>query len=305
MTKYDLIIIGGGVSGMGAAVYSGRFELKTAVITSMPGGAIINTNDIANYPGIKKITGFELYTKISEHAIEYGVEMINSTVTSIKKEKETFFVSLVDEVLESKAVIISTGTEWKKLNVPGEEEFKSRGVHYCALCDGAFYKDKIVTVVGGSDTAAKDALLLTEYAKQVFIIYRKEKLRAEPITLKRVLKNPKIKIIYGTNVKKIEGQSNVDGVILDRPYEGSEIFKADAVFVAIGHIPISELAKNIGVELNKKNEIIIDRESKTNIPGVFAAGDVSNSSFKQAITGVAEGVIASYSAYNYISQNKS
>ncbi|MCF7861458.1 FAD-dependent oxidoreductase [Candidatus Woesearchaeota archaeon] len=300
MAKYDIVIIGGGVSGMGAALYSGRFMLKTAVVTTMPGGAIINTNDIANYPGIKNITGFELFNRISEHALEYGVEVINSTVTRIKKEKDYFLIYMDEEVLESKAVIIATGTVWKKLGIPGEEEFKSKGVHYCALCDGAFYKGKTVVVVGGSDTAAKDALLLTEYADKVYIIYRREKIRAEPITLSRVEENSKIEIINNTNVKEIQGQTTVQKVLLDKPYNGSTEFETQGVFIAIGHIPISNLAKDLGVKLNQKDEIVIDRRAMTNISGVFAAGDVCDGDFKQAITGVAEGVTAAYSAYNFV-----
>ena len=187
----------------------------------------------------------------------------------------------------------------------GAEEFKSKGVHYCALCDGALYKDKVVAVIGGSDTAAKEALLLAQHAKKVYIIYRKEKIRAEPINLKLIEKNNKIEIINNTNVVEILGDKLVNKVILDKEYNGSRELTLNGIFGAIGHIPLSDLAVKLGVKINNKKEIMIDRESKTNVKGIFAAGDVVDSGFKQAITGVAEGVVAAHSAYSYINKNES
>lgn len=302
---YDVVIIGGGVSGLGAAIYAKRLGMKTIVVAEKPGGTIILTNDIANYPGFKKITGMELSDKIRDHAKDYGIETVTKTVTKVEKCKEGCFkVFTDDEYFHTKTIIFAAGTEWRKLNVPGEKEFASKGVHYCALCDGAFYKDKIIGVVGGSDSAAKEALLLAEYGKKVYIIYRKEKIRPEPINAKKVEENKKIEIINNTNVTEIKGNKTVTYVILDKPYQGSKEFKLDALFIEIGHIPLSNLAKEIGVELNKRGEIIIDRESKTNTPGFFAAGDVTDTRFKQAITGVAEGATAAYSAYHYINETE-
>ena len=302
--KYDIVIIGSGVAGLAAAIYTGRFRMKTLVIGEKEGGTIILTDEIENYPGIKSISGQELAKKIKEHALEYGIKIINKKAMQIKKCKEGCFKIYTDkkEYYYAKTIIIATGTEWRKLNVPGEKEFTGKGVHYCALCDGAFYKDKIVGVIGGSDSAAKEALLLSEYAKKVYIIYRKDEIRAEPINKERVMKNKKIEIITKTNVKEIKGDKFVTQVILDNPYKGSKEFKLDGIFIDIGHIPISELTKTIKVKLNEKKEIIVDRESKTNIKGVFAAGDVVDTKFKQAITGVAEGVKAAYSAYQYLSK---
>jgi thioredoxin reductase (NADPH) len=302
---YDLVIIGGGVSGLGAALYGGRFQMRTALITEKPGGTIILTNDIANYPGFRQITGMELADKIQEHVKDYDVEVIEKKVMNVEKcEDGCFKVFTGDKLLHTKTVIFATGTEWRKLNVPGEKEFTGKGVHYCALCDGALYKDKVIGVVGGSDSAAKEALLLSEYGKKVYIIYRKEKIRAEPINLKRVMGNKKIEVINNTNVTEIRGNKFVTGVVFDKPYKDSNEFKLDALFVEIGHIPLSGLAKGVGVELNEKGEIKVDRQAKTNVRGVFAAGDVIDTKFKQAITGVAEGVTAAYSAYNYINENE-
>ena len=302
---YDLVIIGGGVAGLGAALYAGRFQMKTALIAENLGGTIVLTNDIANYPGFRQITGMDLAGKLEEHVKDYAVKIVESKATKIEKCKEGCFkVFTGKEHYHTKTIIFATGTEWRKLNVPGEKEFTGKGVHYCALCDGAFYKGKTIAVVGGSDSAAKEALLLTEYGKKVYIIYRKEKIRAEPINLGRVNKNKKIDIINNTNVVGIKGDKFVRSVVLDKAYKGSKELKLDALFVEIGHLPLSGLAKDIGVKLNDKKEIIIGREGKTNVKGIFAAGDVVDSRFKQAITGVAEGVQAAYSAYYYISENE-
>jgi len=295
---YDTIIVGGGVAGLGAAVYCGRFELKTLVLADKIGGTIILTGDIYNYPGFKKISGMELADKIKEHAGDYGIEIKEEKVSKIEKHGNFFKVN----GYKTKTIIFATGTEWRKLNVRGEKEFSGKGVHYCSLCDGVLYKNKIVCVVGGSDSAAKEALMLTQWAKKVYIIYRKEKIRAEPINLKRVQESKKIEVINNTNVVSIKGDKFVNAVVFDKAYKGSKEFKLDAVFVEIGHIPVSGLAKGIGVKLNDKNEIIVDKDSKTNIKGFYACGDVVDSKFKQAITGVAEGVIAAYNAYEYLTK---
>jgi len=300
--KYDCIIIGGGIAAFGAAVYCGRFQLKTAVIAENTGGTIILTDDVSNYPGFSKISGMDLFDNVKKHSQEYDIDLIEKKVTKIEKCKDCIKVKADDKTYDTNTIIIATGTEWRKLNVPGEKEFKNKGVHFCALCDGPLYKDKTLSIVGGSDTAAKESLLLAQYAKKVYIIYRKEKIRAEPINLKRVQSNKKIEIINNSNIKEIKGDKSVNSVTLDKPYRGSKELKLDGIFVAIGHIPNSDLAKQVGVKLDEKGYIVTDEDSKTNIKGVFAAGDVTNSKFKQAITGVAEGVIAAYNVYEYINK---
>ncbi|MDO8480239.1 MAG: FAD-dependent oxidoreductase [Nanoarchaeota archaeon] len=297
---YDIIIIGGGVSGFAAAMYAGRFELKTLVIGDALGGVIITTNEVANYPGFKMISGIELADKIREHAMEYGVEVDTAFATKAEKVKEGFKISTSEKSYLGKTVIIATGTKWRKLNVPGEEAYANKGVHYCALCDGAFYKDKNVALIGGSDSAAKDALVLTQYAKKVFMVYRGKSIRPEPINKRRVEQNKKIEIITETNVKEIKGEKFVNRVVLDKPYKDSKELPVDAVFIAIGHEPLNELAKQLGVALDGKGEIVIDRHGFTNVEGVYAAGDIVDTEFKQAITGVAEGVTAAFNAYNHL-----
>jgi thioredoxin reductase (NADPH) len=300
---YDVVIIGAGVAGFAAAMYAGRFMMKTLVIGETPGGTIILTDVTENYPGFKRLTGMELADKIREHAMEYGVKLIEDRVLKVEREGgECFKVETSENSYRGKTVIFATGTKARKLNVPGEEKFSNKGVHYCALCDGFFYKEKVIGVVGGSDSAAKEALLLSQYGRKVYIIYRGKKIHPEPINQKRVEENPKIEVINNTQVLEMKGKDRLEALILNKPYEGNKELPIDAVFITIGHIPLSQLAVNIGVETNSKGEIKIDRLSKTNVPGVYAAGDVTDSIFKQAITGVAEGVTAAYSAYQFVSE---
>jgi thioredoxin reductase (NADPH) len=303
---YDVIIIGAGVVGYATAMYAGRMGMKSLVIGAEPGGTITKTNMVENYPGFKKLTGQELADNLREHALDYKefVELKDSMVTKIqKKDDGNFSVSMGDNVVEGKTVIYATGSKWRELQVPGHDDYLNKGVHYCALCDGFFYRGKTVAVVGGSDSAIKDALVLTEHAKKVYVIYRKERPRAEPPNMNRFDKS-EIELINNTNVLEMKGD-DVKGLVsveLDKEFNGSKELPLDGLFIAIGHIPLSELAKDVGVELNKKNEIMINRKSETNVPGFFAAGDVADTHFKQAITGVAEGVLAAYGAYEYINK---
>jgi len=201
--------------------------------------------------------------------------------------------------------LFATGGAWRKFDVPGGKEFENKGVSYCALCDSLLYRNKIVAVIGGSDAAVKDALILAEHAKKVYIIYRGEKIRAEPINLNKIRTNKKIEVITKTNVTKVEGERSVKKVILDNKYQGSNELEVQGIFAAIGQEPLSELAEKIGVKTNEKGEIIIDHKtSETNIRGVFAAGDVTDKPFKQAITGVAEGCTAAHSAFEHLKKSK-
>ncbi len=312
---YDFLIIGAGGTGLAAAMYSARLGMKTLLLgathgTELPiGGVITTTNIVENYPGFPKLSGAEIAKKLEMHAREYElVEMKNEKVISVKKTKKSFFIKTNKSEYEGKTILFATGTKWKKLpeNVKGNLEFENKGVSYCALCDGALFKNKIVAVIGGSDSAAKDALLLSEHAKKVYVIYRGDQIHPEPINFQRILKNKKIEIINKTNITEIKGDALVRKIILDNPYKGKKELEVDGVFVAIGHVALSELAKELGIKTDEKGEIIINHmTSETNIPGIFAAGDVTNKPFKQLITGVADGCTAAYSAYEYIGKNAS
>ncbi len=307
---YDIIIIGAGVTGLATAMYTGRLNMKTIVFGAtseleLPiGGVITLTDTVENYPGFKKLTGMELAQKIEEHAKDYDAEIKEEKVIDASKNKNNFIVKTEKSSYNSKTIIFATGAKWRQLTMKGAKEFKNKGVHYCALCDGALYKDKIVAIIGGSDSAAKEALLLAQNAKKVDIIYRGDKIRAEPINLKLVEKNKKIEVITNTNVTEILGDKMVNKVILDKEHNGSKELDVNGVFGAIGHIPLSNIAVKLGVKINEKKEIMIDRDSKTNVKGVFAAGDIVDSGFKQAITGVGEGVVAAHSAYQYVQEKE-
>jgi thioredoxin reductase (NADPH) len=314
MTKnnFDLVILGAGGSGLAGAMYAARLGLKTLVLghsngTELAvGGIITTTNSVENYPGFTKATGHEIAKKLEEHARSYDlVEIKSEKAEKIEKSKTGFSVKTKKAKYVAKAIIFATGTKWKKLEISGSAEFENRGVSYCALCDGALYKNKTIAVIGGSDSAAKDALLLAEFGKKVYIIYRGQEIHPEPINLRRILANKKIEIINNTNLTEIKGKDFVTSVLLDKSYKGSKELKLDGVFVAIGHIVLSELAEGLGVELNNKKDIIINHmTSETSVSGIFAAGDVTNKQFKQLITGVADACTAAYSAYEYITKKR-
>lgn len=304
--QYDIIVIGTGCAGLAGAMYAGRLGMKALAIGELRGGTITLTDIVENYPGFKSITGMELADKLEQHArAQPGVEIKDEKVKSLSRQADGSFSVTTDAGSHaSKAIIYAAGTEWRKLGAPGEKEFASKGVHYCALCDGAFYKGKTVAVIGGADSAAKDALVLANLASKVYVIYRGDKLRAEPANLKRVTSHPKIEVIYNTNVTEIYGEKKAAGVKLDKPHQGSDKLALDAVFIAIGHLPVSALAKEAGVELDAKGHVKINRNSETSVPGFFAAGDVTDTRFKQAIVGVGEAVSAAYSAHLFLEGKK-
>ncbi|MBD3311890.1 thioredoxin reductase [archaeon] len=299
---YDLIIIGAGSGGLSAAVYARRFLMKTLVIGELMGGLLTTTHLVENWPGEKSISGTELMNKLEAHARSLGAEMINDKVTSVEKKKEGYLIRTSDKEYKAKSLIISTGTVHRELGVKGCKKYANRGVSYCAACDAAFFKNKVVGVVGGGDSAAKESLLLTEYAKKVYIINRDDDLTAEPINLQRVnekISEGAIKLVSNAEVKEVKGDGEkVTGVLLDN---GKKLL-LDGLFIEIGSTPQTSLAESIGVELNDKGEIIIDKLSRTSVEGVFAAGDCVNHPYKQAIIASGQGVNASFSAYDYLNR---
>jgi len=306
--EYDFIVIGAGCAGLAASMYAARLGLATLCLGSTHGtedaigGVITTTDSVENYPGFIKISGLDLATAIKKHALSYElVTLKDEKVESVLGKDKKFTVKTAKAEYKTKAILFATGTRWKKLTVPGGKELENKGVAYCALCDGPLYRNKTVAVIGGSDGAVKDALVLAQHASKVYIIYRGEEVRAEEINLKRVKSNNKIEVIKNTNVTAINGKERVESVDLDRDYKESKKLMVDGVFVAIGHEAMSELAQSLGVKVNEKKEIIIDHITcQTNIAGVYAAGDVADKPFKQAITGVSEGCTAAHSAYEHI-----
>ncbi len=295
---YDLIVLGGGPTAIGCAIYAARFAMDILIVGKTFGGLIATTHLVENYPAITSISGQGLMDMFRDHMDSLKIPYISDEIRKIERVEDHFKLHSFFQNFKTYSICLATGSDRKKLGIPGEEEFAGRGVSYCATCDGPFYKDKNVCVIGGSDSAAKEALFLAQSVKKVYIIYRGEEIRAEPINKKRVYENDKIEIIYETQIVEIKGEGTVKSVVFDNGKE----FEIDGVFIEIGSIPNSDLAKGIGVETNKKGEIKINRTSETNVPGIFAAGDVADAPFKQAITGVSEGVIAAYSAFDYVKE---
>ncbi|MFH0776346.1 MAG: FAD-dependent oxidoreductase [Patescibacteria group bacterium] len=296
---YDLIIIGSGVAGLGAAIYARRFGMKTLVLGEAEGGTIILTHLVENYPGTKSLSGFALAQNLLEHARGLGAEIQAAKVEKIEPAGKFFRVRVGEKEFETKTIIIATGTEHRKLEAKGAAEFENRGVSYCATCDAPFYKGKTVALVGGSDSAVKESLIAAEHAAKVFILYRGQQLLAEPINLQRMAAKKNIEPRCCGEIVEVFGKEKVEGVRLDN---GTEI-KLDGVFIEIGRIPRSELAKDLGIALNAKGEIKIDRFARTNVPGIFAAGDVTDADWKQAITGVAEGAHAAHEAFEFLNSH--
>lgn len=299
--EYDIIIVGGGCAGYPCAVYAKRFNLKTLVIAKERGGLITTTHLVENYPGFISVTGQELGDALQAHVVANDVPISDDQVDSIEEVEENgkkYFIvktGFLKKEYKTKTVVLATGTKHKHLGAPGEAEFAHKGVSYCATCDGPFFRNKEAIIVGGSDSAAKEAMVLSSICSKVTMLVR-SKLRAEPINADRVRAIKNIEIIEGVQVKEIKGEKTVTSVLLDNDVE----LPTSCVFIAIGMLPQSGLAKELGVELNAIGEVKIDRLSQTNVEGVYSAGDVTDSEWKQGIIGSAEGSVAAYSAFEHI-----
>jgi thioredoxin reductase (NADPH) len=301
MSKYEVIIIGGGPAGLTAGLYTSRAGLKTLLIErGIFGGQIVNARQVDNYPGFPVgISGFELASLMHEQAIKYGLETINATVTAIKPEGN-YSIITNEGNFEAEAVIIAAGSEYRKLGVPGEEELLGRGVSYCATCDGFLFRDLDVAVVGGGDTAITDALELSEHASKVYIIHRRDQLRAGQVLQQKALARPKLEPVWNTVVEEIIGDNKVSGLSL-RNVKTGEITKLEVagVFVAIGFEPNSQSFADI-VELDKNGLIKTDELMATSAPGIFAVGDIRKNSPRQVAGAVGDGATAAISAFKYI-----
>lgn len=296
---YDVLIIGGGPGGLTAALYAGRYARKCCVISEPGGGMVVLASVIENWPGTPKISGIELMNSYREHAKEYGAVFIDKFVKDIVKEDELFVVDLGKERVKGKTVVFALGTRHRHLEIPGEKELTGRGVSFCATCDGMFFKDKDVVVVGGSDSAATAALFLGKIAKSVKIVYRGDKLRSEEVYNKRIEAADNIEVVFNSIPTAILGKDKVEGVKVKTGEEEKEL-KCEGVFIEIGANPTNELATNLGVNSDEKGYVITDKAGKTNVEGVYAAGDMTNNVLKQITTAVSEGAIAANSADGYL-----
>ncbi|ARC46106.1 thioredoxin-disulfide reductase [Streptococcus sp. SG1] len=303
---YDTIIIGAGPAGMTAALYAARSNLKVALLEAgIPGGQMNNTADVENYPGYALISGPELAEKMFEPLENLGVEHIFGHVQRIEDQGDFKKVITEDEVYESKTVIIATGAFHRQLNVPGEAEFNSRGVSYCAVCDGAFFRDEDLLVVGGGDSAVEEAIFLTQFAKSVTIVHRRDQLRAQKVLQDRAFANEKISFVWDSVVEAIHGnERKVTGVTFKNIKTG-ETSQADfgGIFIYVGLDPVSEFVADLGIR-DESGWIVTDDHMKTSVAGIYAIGDVRQKDLRQITTAVGDGAIAGQEAYKYISENE-
>lgn len=303
---YDVIIIGAGPAGMTAAVYASRANMSTLMIErGVPGGQMTNTEEIENYPGYDSILGPELSNKMFEHAKKFGAEYAYGDIKQIIDGEEYKTVDAGTKQFKARSIIIATGAQFKKLGVPGESEFGGRGVSYCAVCDGAFFKGRELVVVGGGDSAVEEGVYLTRFASKVTIVHRRDKLRAQKILQQRAFENEKIDFIWNHTVKEIHGKDGkVNSVTLVNTVTGEEKeFKTDGVFVYIGMVPLTKPFENLNIT-NEAGYIVTNELMETSVPGVFAAGDVREKNLRQIVTATGDGSIAAQSAQRYVEELK-
>lgn len=301
----DIIIIGGGIAGLTAGMYAQRGGMDTLLFEKMfPGGQAATTYSIENYPGfVEPISGPDFAMKLESHARKFGLEILYDEVTEIQIDDKIKKVITGDKVYETKTIILAMGASPKTLGLDKEEKFRGRGVSYCATCDGAFYKDKVTAVVGGGDTATEDALFLAQYASKVYLIHRRDQLRASKILQDRVLAHPKIEVLWDTVVESIIGEEQVEGInVKNLKTNTVSQLELDGFFVAIGIKPNNELA--VGkVDMTDDGFVITDENMATNVPGVFAVGDLRHKPVWQLVTAASDGAVGTLSAQRYIMEN--
>lgn len=303
---FDVAIIGAGPAGMTAAVYASRANLSTVMIErGMPGGQMANTEEVENFPGFEMVTGPDLSTKMFEHAKKFGAKYQYGDIKSVEDKGDYKVVDLGNSQIRAHVVIITTGAEYKKIGVPGEQELGGRGVSYCAVCDGAFFKGKKLFVIGGGDSAVEEGTFLTKFADSVTIVHRRDELRAQKILQDRAFKNDKIDFIWSHTLKTInEKDGKVGSVTLASTVDGTEqTLDADGVFVYIGMKPLTAPFQNLGIT-NDVGYILTDEEMQTSIPGIYAAGDVREKGLRQIVTATGDGSIAAQNAQAYIEELK-
>lgn len=301
IVQADVIIVGAGPGGLTAALYASRANLKTIIIEKgMPGGEINNTADVENYPGFKLISGPELANHIFESAMAFGAEHVYGDVEQIEVEDLTKKVHTSKTIYQAPVVIIATGANHRKLGVPGEELLAGKGVSYCAVCDGFFFRNRHVIVVGGGDSAVEEGTYLTQFAEKVTIIHRRDELRAQKVLQNRAFANEKVNFVWDTVVEEIVGENNVEGVkVRNVKTNETSTIAADGVFVYVGLIPNSDTVKDLGVT-DEEGWIVTNNQMETTIPGLFAVGDVRQTNLRQIATAVGDGSQAGHMAYQYI-----
>lgn len=298
---YDVVIIGAGPAGMTAAVYTARASLSTLMIErGVPGGQMANTEDVENYPGYESILGPDLANKMLDHAKKFGTEYAYGDVKQVIDGNLHKTIDAGSKQYKAKAVIVATGNKPRFLGVPGEKDFSGRGVSYCAVCDGAFFKNKELVVVGGGDSAVEEAVLLTKFASKVTIVHRRDALRAQKILQDRAIKNEKINFIWDSTVEEIYGEGRVQGVKIKNKNTGEiSDFSTDGVFIYVGMDPLTAVVENLNIT-NESGYILTNENMETKIAGIFAAGDAREKTLRQIVTATGDGSIAAMAAQHYI-----
>jgi len=306
MDKKDLVIIGGGPAGLTAGIYASRADVGTVLIErGVPGGLVMSTHYIENYPGFGEgVGGPELMIQMEKQARRFGLEFLSAHVNSIEAKNQKLIVYTDSGDIAARTVIIATGAQPQLLKVSGERELTGRGVSYCATCDGAFFRGKKVAVVGGGDAAVEEAMFLTRFAARVFIIHRRDELRATKVVQKKAFKNHKIEFIWNNVVEEITGKDTVEGVLVRNVRTGEKkLLDVEGVFIYVGSSPNSALVKET-VMLDDKGYILTDENMLTTCKGIFAAGDVRNKLLRQVVTAVADGAVAAVAAEKYLGEMK-
>lgn len=301
---YDVIIIGAGPAGLTAAVYTSRANLSTLMLErGAPGGQMANTEDIENYPGFDHILGPDLSVKMFEHARKFGADYAFGDVTDIEDGEKYKTIYVGEQQYKARAVIITTGAEYRKIGIPGEEELTGRGVSYCAVCDGAFFRQKEIVVVGGGDSAVEEGAYLTRFADKVTIIHRRDELRAQKILQDRAFANEKMEFIWNTEVKEVhEKDGKIGSLTLVSTEDGSERnFETDGMFVYVGMVPLTKPFEKLGI-LDENGYVHTNEIMETKVPGIYAAGDVREKLLRQIVTATGDGSIAAQAVQQYIEQ---
>lgn len=299
---YDLIIAGAGPAGLSAAVYAQRAELRTLVLEKnyMSGGQIINTYEVDNYPGLPGINGFDLAVKFHEHAVKLGAQFTEDEAVSVEKKGDLWVVTGNNAVYQARALLAACGAHHRKLNIPGEEEFAGKGVSYCATCDGAFYRGKTTAVIGGGDVAVEDAIFLARMCEKVYLVHRRDQLRAAKSLQKKLMELPNVEILWNKVPDEIAGSQFVERLYVSDTKSGEQFdYKVDGVFAAVGITPDSEAFAQ-AADTDEQGYLIAGEDCATSAPGLYAAGDIRTKALRQIITAAADGANAVTSIERYL-----
>lgn len=305
-TIYDVVIIGSGPGGMTAALYTSRANLKTLILEKgVPGGELLNTSDVENYPGFASISGPDLADNMYKGAMQFGAEYAYGNVSNIELDGDLKVITAGNKTYYAYAVVIATGSFHRKLEVPGEEEYSGRGVSYCAVCDGAFFKEKNIFVIGGGDSAVEEGTYLTQFGKKVTVVHRRDQLRAQKVLQDRAFANEKMDFVWNSVVEEIVGDGNQVTAIRLKDVQTGEVSEhpADGVFIYVGLLPVSAPFQNLKIT-DAEGWIVTNEKMETAIPGIFAVGDVRQKTLRQITTAVGDGGQAGHGVYNYVEEIK-